>query len=196
MPRTRRSVGYVNPKFRTQPTNNDHQQLPPGPTSRAKFDIWSALGFWFTDVSTIVDFVTGKRKLSAHVRIWCIAVPVVIIAIDLLFTKGQLISGVLFLALLAIIPALYFLPTIQAYKRNHRNKDSIRMLNFLLGWTFIGWVVSYVWASSKDVQQTGKGIESQGTDRQGNMRRCPFCAELIQAAAVVCKHCKSSVQQT
>ena len=27
------------------------------------------------------------------------------------------------------------------------------------------------------------------------MRRCPFCAEPIQATAIVCKHCKSSVQQ-
>jgi hypothetical protein len=45
---------------------------------------------------------------------------------------------------------LYFLPTLTA-KRNHKaNYKAILTLNILTGWTFIGWVVAMVWATSKD----------------------------------------------
>lgn len=43
---------------------------------------------------------------------------------------------------------IYFLPTIIG--RNKENSTSILMLNLFLGWTFIGWVVALVWATSKD----------------------------------------------
>jgi len=41
---------------------------------------------------------------------------------------------------------LYPLPSLIAYLRGHRNFAGITCLNLLLGWTFIGWVVSLVWA--------------------------------------------------
>jgi hypothetical protein len=41
---------------------------------------------------------------------------------------------------------LYFLPSILALARNKRDTVSIFVLNFLLGWTAIGWVVALVWA--------------------------------------------------
>ena len=46
--------------------------------------------------------------------------------------------------------ALYFLPCIVAYNSDHKNSTSIFVLNLLLGWTFIGWVVALVWAFKKD----------------------------------------------
>jgi hypothetical protein len=42
--------------------------------------------------------------------------------------------------------ALYFLPAIAAHNRGKANASAIAMLNFFLGWTFIGWVVALVWA--------------------------------------------------
>jgi tryptophan-rich sensory protein len=42
----------------------------------------------------------------------------------------------------------YFLPTIIAFRRNRHNKWAIFLLNFFLGWSLIGWVVSLVWAVS------------------------------------------------
>ena len=39
---------------------------------------------------------------------------------------------------------LYFLPTLVGAKK--RNAAAIFVLNLLLGWTFIGWVVAMVWA--------------------------------------------------
>lgn len=44
--------------------------------------------------------------------------------------------------------ALYFLPSIIAGRRNHASSTAIFLVNFFLGWTFIGWVVCFVWALS------------------------------------------------
>jgi hypothetical protein len=41
---------------------------------------------------------------------------------------------------------LYFFPAIVASCRKHHNYSAILALNFLLGWTFLGWIASLVWA--------------------------------------------------
>ena len=51
--------------------------------------------------------------------------------------------GIIFLI---IMVGLYFLPTIIAGCMKKRNTVAIGMLNLLLGWTFIAWVVAIVWA--------------------------------------------------
>jgi hypothetical protein len=47
---------------------------------------------------------------------------------------------------------LYFLPSIVAIARSKRDATSIFVLNLLLGWTAIGWVIALVWALKQDVQ--------------------------------------------
>jgi hypothetical protein len=47
---------------------------------------------------------------------------------------------------LAILIIPYFLPTIIAMLRRTNSTGGIFVLNFFLGWTFIGWVASLVWA--------------------------------------------------
>src|SRR5689334_21850996 len=42
--------------------------------------------------------------------------------------------------------ACYLLPTIIAFRRSHQNRSAIAALNVLVGWTFLGWVTSLVWA--------------------------------------------------
>ena len=42
--------------------------------------------------------------------------------------------------------AVYFLPSFIAFSRDHKNKVAIFLLNFLLGWTVLGWVGSFVWS--------------------------------------------------
>ncbi len=41
---------------------------------------------------------------------------------------------------------IYFLPTIIAIARHHRNLLAIILVNIFLGWTFIGWIVALIWA--------------------------------------------------
>jgi len=48
----------------------------------------------------------------------------------------------------ALCMALYFLPTIIGWHK--RNAGGIFVLNLLLGWTLVGWVVALVWALTVD----------------------------------------------
>lgn len=61
--------------------------------------------------------------------------------------EGYIILSVILIIVLAIAGIiLYFLPAIIAYKRNHINKKIILLIDFLLGWTFLGWAGCLVWA--------------------------------------------------
>ena len=44
--------------------------------------------------------------------------------------------------------SIYFLPTIIG--SNKKNRLAIFVLNLLLGWTVIGWIIALVWACCKD----------------------------------------------
>lgn len=50
------------------------------------------------------------------------------------------------LVALALFVAVYFLPCIIAGARNMRHAGAITVLNFVAGWTFVGWVVALTWA--------------------------------------------------
>jgi hypothetical protein len=52
--------------------------------------------------------------------------------------------------LLFLICLFYFLPAGMAWGRKHNNLSSIFMLNLLLGWTVIGWIVAIIWAVSSN----------------------------------------------
>jgi len=43
---------------------------------------------------------------------------------------------------------LYFVPTIVANAREHHNSGAITILNLLLGWTLLGWIIALVWAAT------------------------------------------------
>ena len=42
--------------------------------------------------------------------------------------------------------AVYFLPTIVAFKGGKQNRAAILVLNLLMGWTMIGWLGALIWA--------------------------------------------------
>jgi hypothetical protein len=46
--------------------------------------------------------------------------------------------------------SIYFLPAMIAYSRDKKKSDNIFFFNLFLGWTFIGWVASLVWALKKE----------------------------------------------
>jgi Superinfection immunity protein len=54
------------------------------------------------------------------------------------------------MALTISILLFYFLPTIIALCNHKHNSLAIATTNTLLGWTIIGWIVSLIWAVSKD----------------------------------------------
>ena len=46
----------------------------------------------------------------------------------------------------------YFLPWIIALLRKHRNAGAICMLNALLGWTLVGWLLALIWSMTCNVK--------------------------------------------
>lgn len=54
--------------------------------------------------------------------------------------------------MLAALVAVYFLPGLIAFKRDHQNAASIMLLNLFLGWTLLGWVGALVWSASAKKQ--------------------------------------------
>jgi hypothetical protein len=47
--------------------------------------------------------------------------------------------------------AIYFLPTIIAMARGHKNTAAILVVNMFLGWTFLGWVGALAWSCTNNV---------------------------------------------
>lgn len=58
---------------------------------------------------------------------------------DILVTIASILGGIL-----AII--IYTIPTYIAFKHRHPSKIAILLLNVLLGWTILGYIISLVWA--------------------------------------------------
>ncbi|WP_296976347.1 superinfection immunity protein [Thermobacillus sp. ZCTH02-B1] len=54
--------------------------------------------------------------------------------------------GFVGIMILLVLAACYFLPAIVAIARDHEHKGVIFLLNLLLGWSFIGWIILLIWA--------------------------------------------------
>lgn len=48
--------------------------------------------------------------------------------------------------LIVVSGAIYMSPGVVAVSRNTKKSNAILVLNLLLGWTFLGWVLALVWA--------------------------------------------------
>ena len=57
-------------------------------------------------------------------------------------------STLIGLIVIVAVFAAYWAPTITAYRRHARNTGSIRVINGLLGWTIIGWIIALAMAMS------------------------------------------------
>ncbi|MCY4577044.1 MAG: superinfection immunity protein [Candidatus Kaiserbacteria bacterium] len=89
----------------------------------------------------------NNKKLSTKqtLKIAAIGLPATLLGILAIGSSNEMAALLVF----AIVCAAYFLPTIWACKENHHNKNSIAVINFFLGWTFIGWVVALAMAGTK-----------------------------------------------
>lgn len=53
-----------------------------------------------------------------------------------------------------ILLAIYFLPTIIATFRGHKNALGVGLLNLFLGWTLFGWVGALIWSVLAESEHT------------------------------------------
>jgi len=72
-----------------------------------------------------------------------------------MLTNGGLspIALLLWIVGIAVALAVYFIPSIVAWRTTHTQPTAIILLNVFLGWTFIGWVVPLLWATMQDKNQ-------------------------------------------
>ena len=100
-----------------------------------------------------------------------------------------------------VVVCLYFLPTIIAMARKVPNTGSVVVVNLLLGWTIIGWVVALAMAARASVKSNSAQAPEMGRptvptvkaeSALGPMHReCPSCKEPMRRDASVCPHCRN-----
>jgi Superinfection immunity protein len=108
-------------------------------------------------------------------------------------SNGDNAAGVgVVLIVVSLALAAYFLPSIVAAARKHRNTTAIFFLNLLLGWSGIGWVGALIWALTNPYSATVVVNPTSPQPRPApreNRHPCPFRAEPIVSAAKICRFC-------
>lgn len=65
----------------------------------------------------------------------------------------------LWVLIVTFVVTFYFIPFSVARRHKHPQVLAIFMLNLFLGWTFLGWVVSLVWACTA-VKPSSESVEA------------------------------------
>jgi Superinfection immunity protein len=87
----------------------------------------------------------------------------------------------------------YFLPSIIGHDK--RSFAGIFVLNLLLGWTLIGWIVALIWACTDEHRVPTYAVTGTVTGPvNGPNRFCCRCGAMGPAGAQYCWACGSRVQ--
>jgi hypothetical protein len=89
--------------------------------------------------------------------------------------------------MLTVGSLIYFLPSIIALCRGHLSTFAIFLLNLLLGWTLIGWIVAFIWSCSGYTAANYYRADPQIFDPQGRIvvRRSSGSLWIVLILAVV-----------
>lgn len=89
-----------------------------------------------------------ERASNRTAVLWLFGLPLAVFTLLAVLTllRSPAASLLLVLIIISISLVVYFVPTIIAVRRQHKNAMAIVVLNIFLGWTFIGWVVTLVWS--------------------------------------------------
>lgn len=66
-----------------------------------------------------------------------------------------------------VLIVFYFLPFCLAAARAHENTTGVFLLNAVLGWTVLGWVLALVWASTGERYTPPVGLSAPRRARPG-----------------------------
>ncbi len=96
------------------------------------------------------------------------------------------------LSILAILFIPYFVPSIIAFARKHRNAVPILLLNIFLGWTLLGWIGALIWSLTTPTEirrpiSTPTG--AQPPQPPVEKRFCPNCGNQIKPTDAFCSKC-------
>lgn len=62
-------------------------------------------------------------------------------------SEARILGSTTSVLMLLAIALIYMLPTIIAFAREHRRRQDVVVANVIFGWTLIGWIVVFLWAS-------------------------------------------------
>lgn len=66
-------------------------------------------------------------------------------------------DGFLGVCVIVLVGGVYFLPVFIASHRQHNNTAAIFWTNLLLGWSVLGWIITFIWAWTDNVEgESGK----------------------------------------
>ena len=94
------------------------------------------------------------------------------------------------MTLLIIGACFYFLPTIIGFRK--RNAGAIFVLNLLLGWTIVGWIVALVWALTQDVEPRTILIPAVAVPT-ARAWTCTACRATVVAGDAFCPSCGTRI---
>lgn len=60
-------------------------------------------------------------------------------------------EGAYIMEFILLFVVFFFAPSLVAWQRKHNNRAPIILMNILLGWTVIGWVIAIIWAWTDNV---------------------------------------------
>ena len=69
------------------------------------------------------------------------------------YTKALFIAIFIVISIVLILITLYFIPSIIAIKKRHKDLSKILMINIFLGWTIVGWIISLVIVINKQKKE-------------------------------------------
>lgn len=96
------------------------------------------------------------------------------------------------LIVLVIGFGLYMIPTWIAWGRGHRQLLPLGIVNFFLGWTFLGWFGCLAWSFQR--YTTAQRAEFAAEVVQpGVFRSCPKCKGAVGLNAETCPHCGATL---
>ena len=64
---------------------------------------------------------------------------------------ADVVGALCALVLVIVYAGIMFIPTYVAFYRRHEHRLAIGVVNFLLGWTGVGWAATMVWALTEEL---------------------------------------------